>query len=165
MTKEQNQLIEKLYLRMFYGMLAYATSALESRSQAEEAVQETFRIACQKADDLLESENPEGWIVNTLRNVIRNIRKRNTSAKLLLDKYMRSSRKYNESTEDQIRLELQYSNIADLDEYKILKAMAVDGKSQLEIAGEWNISLNACKKRIQRAKEKLRKKIKKDVTL
>lgn len=165
MTPEQHQLIEQLYLKMFDVLMAYACSALQSHAQAEEAVQETFRIACQKVDALSESENPEGWLVNTVRNVVRNVIRRNATAKWILVKHQDALKRETQNTEDRICLELQYGNIAELDEYKILKAMAVDGKSQLQIAEEWNISLSACKKRIQRAKEKLRKKLKKDVTL
>lgn len=54
-------------------MIAYAISALNDRSLAEEAVQDTYRIACAKADDFLSSPNPKGWLLNTLKYVIKNI--------------------------------------------------------------------------------------------
>ena len=62
-------------------------------------------------------------------------------------------------SEDGIRFELLYENIAELEEFKLIKEMAIDGRSQLEMAQSRGISLNACKKRVQRAKEVLRKKI------
>lgn len=62
-------------------------------------------------------------------------------------------------SEDKVRLEVLYGNIADLDEFKLIQEMVVEGKSQLEMAQDRGISLDACKKRVQRAKEKLRKKI------
>ena len=43
---------------------------LRDHCLAEEAVQETFRIACAKADRLAESENRQGWLINTLKNVL-----------------------------------------------------------------------------------------------
>ena len=54
--------------------------------------------------------------------------------------------------------------MSDLEEFQLLKEMAVDGKSHLEMAQARGISVNACKKRVQRAKEVLQKKIKSDVT-
>ena len=62
-------------------------------------------------------------------------------------------------SEDGVKLEILYGSIADMDEFKLIKEMAVDGRSQLEMAQARQISLDACKKRVQRAKEKLRKKI------
>ena len=36
-----------------------------------EAVQDTFRVACEREDKLFASDNPEGWLMNVLKNVIR----------------------------------------------------------------------------------------------
>lgn len=57
---ERNKLIEQLYFEMYHKLFLYAQSALRDHCLAEEAVQETFRIACAKADRLAESENRQG---------------------------------------------------------------------------------------------------------
>ena len=57
---------------------------LRDHCLAEEAVQETFRIACAKADRLAESENRQGWLINTLKFVIRNTLRNQTKLKNLL---------------------------------------------------------------------------------
>ena len=72
MDKQHSNYIEALYLEMFELLFSYARSSLENDSLAEEAVQETFRIACLKPSELCASPNPKGWLVNTLKNVIRN---------------------------------------------------------------------------------------------
>ncbi len=72
LSDTQRQAIEKLYMDMYYSLSAYAQSALNDRSLAEEAVQDTFRIACAKADKFLSSPNPKGWLLNTLKYVIKN---------------------------------------------------------------------------------------------
>ena len=64
--------IERLYLDLYPLLFEYARSSLSSDSLAEEAVQETFRIACQKPESLIHSPNPEGGLVNTLKNVLKN---------------------------------------------------------------------------------------------
>ena len=61
--------IERLYLQLYPLLFEYARSSLSSDSLAEEAVQDTFRIACQKPEAMINSPNPEGWIMNTLKNV------------------------------------------------------------------------------------------------
>ncbi len=50
LNNNQRRAIEELYNEMYYSLSAYARSALNDRSLAEEAVQDTFRIACAKAD-------------------------------------------------------------------------------------------------------------------
>lgn len=159
MNAEQNKIIEQLYLELFDQMMAYARSSLQSESQAEEAVQETFRIACMKPEELCTSQNPRGWLLNTLKFTIQNKKRCNDNANRLLTDYIASQSREIAVSEDKVRLEVLYGNIADLDEFKLLQEMAVDGKSQLEMAQDRGISLDACKKRVQRAKEKLRKKI------
>ena len=67
--------IEKLYKSLFNKMYYYSLSALGRPEIAEEAVQEAFRIACSRIKVLMKSENPEGWMVITQKNVIRNIRR------------------------------------------------------------------------------------------
>lgn len=160
MNAEQNKLIEQLYLELFDRMMAYARSSLRSESQAEEAVQETFRIACMKPDELSASPNPRGWLLNTLKFTIQNKKRCDDNTNRLLTDYIASQSREIAVSEDKVSLEVLYGNIAELDEFKLLQEMAVDGKSQLEMAQDRGISLSACKKRVQRAKEMLRKKIK-----
>ena len=72
MTDKQSEQIERLYFELFAQMTAYAGSVLKNRALAEEAVQETFRIACMKPESLCASPNPKGWLLLTLKNVLHN---------------------------------------------------------------------------------------------
>ena len=145
---------------MYPLLFEYARSSLSSDSLAEEAVQDTFRIACQKPEAMINSPNPEGWIMNTLKNVLKNtIRNQNISRRILLD-YFASNINDITVTNDRVGLEILYEDVADLEEFKIVKAMALEGKSYLEMSQELGISMAACRKRMQRARETLRKKIK-----
>ena len=73
--RDQDRLLEELYREMYSVLLCYANAALKDKALAEEAVQDTFRIACAKADDLSASVNPRGWLMLTLKNVLRNTRR------------------------------------------------------------------------------------------
>ena len=88
------------------------------------------------------------------------MKRRRDSARQLLAKYLISQTKDIAISEDNLRLDLMYENIAETDEFQILRQMAIEGKSHLEMATERGISISACKKRVQRAKEKLKEKIK-----
>lgn len=151
--------IERLYLQMFSLLFEYARSSLPNNSLAEEAVQETFRIACQKPEALCSSPNPEGWLVNTLKYVISNMeRSRNIAMRILRGYFATNITELTTST-DRIGVEILYDDIADTEEFKLLKELAIDRRSYLEMAESRNISIDTCRKRVQRAKEKLRKKI------
>ena len=159
MNAEQNRMIEELYREMFDKMKAYACCSLDNESLAEEAVQETFRIACQKPEQLCESANPRGWLVQTLKYTIRNIQSNRESAKRIMERYLMTQIDDFTFSEDRIDFHILYDNVADTEEFKLLAEMAIEGRSHLEMANSRGISVSACKKRVQRAKETLRKKI------
>ena len=159
MTPEQDHKIEKLYLEMFDKMKIYANCSLDNEALAEEAVQETFRIACQKPEQLCESVNPQGWLVQTLKYTIRNIQSNRATAKRIVEKYLMAQFSDLAFSEDKLELNVLYENVADTEEFKLLAEMAIEGRSHLEMATSRGISVSACKKRVQRAKETLRKKM------
>lgn len=156
---QPNEYITKLYLSMYNFLLDYAETCLGNHSQAEEAVQETFEIACQKYDDLRGSARPEGWLVNTLKNVMSNMRRNQESASKLFKEYIVTQCRELSFAEDSVRIEVLYENIAETEELKLIKEMALEGYSHLEMAEKRGISIPACRKRVQRAREILRKKI------
>lgn len=151
--------IDRLYLQMYPKLFEYARCSLSNDAQAEEAVQDTFIIACQKPEALCDCPSPEGWLFNTLKNVISNtIRSQNIARRILLD-YFASNAKDISISDDRVGLDILYDDVADSEEFKLLKEMALDGKSYLEMAQARGISVATCRKRMQRAKEVLRKKI------
>ena len=164
MNPEYSERISQLYLEMYDMLVTYARCSFEEESLAEEAVQETFQIACQKPDKLCESLNPKGWLVNTLKFTIRNMKRSRENARQLLSSYLISQKDCVAFSEDKLCLQVMYEDVAHTEEFKLIKEMAIDGKSHLEMAEARGITVSACKKRVQRAKEKLKQKIKLDVT-
>ena len=155
MDIEQHRLIEDLFIEMYEKLLTYARCSLPEEGLAEEAVQETFRIACQKPESLQASPNPQGWLVNTLKNTIRNIKHSRATAARILAQYQQV-RIEDTYSEDELSLTTLYGEVADKEEFKLLKEFAIDGRSHMEMAKDRGITVNACKKRLQRAKENLR---------
>jgi len=159
MNAEQSRKIEELYLEMFEKMKIYAGCSLDNEALAEEAVQETFRIACQKPEQLCECVNPRGWLVQTLKYTICNIQSNRATAQRIVEKYLTAQLKDMAYSEDRLDLCILYENVADTEEFKLLAEMAIEGRSHLEMANSRGISVSACKKRVQRAKETLRRRI------
>ena len=158
MTSDQHKRIEVFYLEMYDQLFLYAQNALKNESLAEEAIQETFRIVCTKPEDLLSSPNSKGWIINTLKYTMQNMRRNRDRTNALLNQYL-ATYTSDAFSEDRIPLEVTYENVAHSEEFRLIKEMAVEGKSHLEMAQSRGISVDACKKRVQRAKEFLRRKI------
>lgn len=165
MNPEYSERIARLYLEMYDMLVTYARCSFEEESLAEEAVQETFQIACQKPDKLFESLNPKGWLVNTLKFTIRNMKRSRENARQLLSSYLIAQKEHATFSEDRLCLQVMYEDVAYTEEFKLIKEMAIDGKSHLEMAEARGITVSACKKRVQRAKETLKQKLKQDVTL
>ena len=164
MNPEYSRKIEQLYLEMYDMLISYARCSFEEESLAEEAVQETFQVACQKPDQLCESVNPKGWLVNTLKFTIRNMKRSREHARQILSIYLFEQEELIAFSEDKLSLQLMYEDVSDLEEFMLIKEMAIDGRSHLEMANARGISVSACKKRVQRAKETLQKKMKQGVT-
>lgn len=160
MNPEFSDKIEALYMELYDRLKVYADNLLSSEALAEEAVQETFRIACQKPESVFTSPNPQGWIFNTLKFTIRNIRSSQASAQRLLERYALTQSQELTGSPDHIDVDILYENVADSEEFQILKEFAIEKRSHEEMATKRGITISACKKRVQRAKEKLQQKLK-----
>lgn len=173
LDKQQDEFVSRIYREMYIPLLLYARNSLSDRSLAEEAVQDTFRIACIKVDALMGSPNPRGWLMFVLKNVIRNTRRELASLNKLIvaslsmgDEYfidsIAASTDLNKRLED-YEPDILYSDLIPPDDYRLLKLIALHKYSMRDAALEFGISLEACRKRVQRAKERLRKNIEKDL--
>lgn len=152
--------IEQLYQEMFAKLYQYALRITSNPSLAEEAVQNTFCIACSKKDSLFSSDNPRGWLMNTLKNVIRNmLRDRAKLAISVLD----IMEENNISSTDEVNIDVLYSDISNNEDFQLLKWIALDKYSIREISDNIGISMEACKKRVQRAKKRLQGHIKNNI--
>ncbi len=159
MDISQQERIEKLYFDMFEKLKIYASSSLKSDSLAEEAVQEAFHIACQSPEQLFTCDNPRGWLILTLKNTIRNMKRSREVTKKLLSAYLHTFHRELPDPEHMVDLNLLYENVADTEEFRLLVELAIEGKSYGEMASQRGISIGACKKRVERAKKILQKNI------
>ena len=125
MNAEQDKLIDELFRRLYRFMLNYAQSSLNNKSLAEEAVQETFAIACRRIDRVCGSENPEGWLVETLKGVIKNIEGRQQTANRIIADLPEYRPDLVAAPSDQVNLKIIYGSVANTKEFQLVYAMAV----------------------------------------
>lgn len=161
MTAEQNRFLIEKYREKRKFLLEYAESSLHNYALSEEAVQQTFEIACRKIDDFCSSPNPDGWLTKTLSFVIRNI-----------ERLQRSERRVFANTDDYrpdlaaapmvpMSLRVTYGSLVDTPQFRLLYESEVLGYTLAEIARKLGISEAACKKRAERARIFLQKKLRK----
>lgn len=151
-------LIERLYREKYHFLLKYATYVFGDTSIAEEAVHETFIVACVYHEKLQVSPNPEGWLVNTHKFVCRNIQKyRRQEIRKMLSLVNEPAFRTNGYTDPALEKEHDLDNFVSPEDFLLLRKFVIEGYSHQDLAQELNITVDACKKRLQRAKEKFRK--------
>lgn len=162
----QNKQIEQLYREMYDIMYVYAKNTLDNSHLAEqdnshlaeEATQDVFCIACAKSNELLQSSNPKGWLMQTLKHVIQNIKRQQAKMK----KQAILSLTFEESdlfaTYDEENVDILYGDVAKRKDFQIFKLIALENYTIKEAAEEFGITFEACKKRVQRIRKYLRNK-------
>ena len=164
MLPEQDKLINQLYRNNFCKLKRYAQMFVHS-TQAEEIVQDVFREAVEKVDQLSTHENPDGWLMQVLKNKIRNYQ-RATQRDLLRLISIDSEAALQIPTQGNVDDRLQEEETVVLAIQKIratlteqelyqLKRVIYDNASHKELASELGISIWTSQKRLERARDKL----------
>lgn len=160
MTAEQEQFFTAIYDVRRKPFLEYAERALGNHDMAEDAVQQAFEIACYKIEDFQSSPSPEGWVFKALKFVISNMKSRLRTERRIfafLDDYRPD---LVAAPADQLPLNVHFGELVNLPQFKIIYEMEIVGRTLAEIAVELDISEAACKKRAERARKDLQKKLK-----
>lgn len=150
--------IEKLYKEMYPALYTYALRVLKNSALAEEAIQDAFCIACAKRDQVLSNPKPQGWIMLTLKHVMQNMLR--TQQKLQRMLSLSAGEELPAEKPELLNVDLLFGNVSDSEDFQLLKRMALEQCTIPELAQELGISVEACKKRVQRARKRLQKKLK-----
>ena len=153
LTTEQDARLTALYREMYAKLVNLAYVRLGSAPLAEEAAQETFCIACRRPEAALEGPNPQGWLVTTLRNVVRNMERLHAMRDVADPERLADVPVYDDYTD------AEYSDLLSAEEYGLFRRVAVDRCTMREAAAGLGISEEACKKRVQRIRARLQEKI------
>lgn len=150
--------IEKLYKEMYPALYAYALRVLKNPTLAEEAIQDTFCIACAKQEQVLSNPKPQGWIMTTLKYVMQNVFR--TQQKLQRMLSLNAGEELPVEAPELLNVDLLFGNVSDSEDFQLLKRVALEQCTMPDLAQELGISVEACKKRVQRARKRLQKKLK-----
>ena len=169
MKKTEQEYLERLFKEMRGMLTRYARQNLNGIPVVEDAVQEVFAIASLRIDALIQSENPKGWLVNTLKNVIhttkRVVAKQNISLaeKRVIESLSEEQEYELAKTADMAWVNLFYAGLIPPHDFELIKMIDLEGYSIHETALKLSISDEACKKRIQRARAKLKSALEKEI--
>lgn len=158
LNEEENHYVEELYTQCFHSLFVFARKLTSSNSMAEEAVQCTFAVVCEKLDTVRSSNNPPGYLVAILRIIVKNMNRARARLNGTMVNLMSLEGFADTQTFEQaINPEIYFSDLMTHEEYEMLKRVALDGYTIGQAAEEFGITLEACKKRIQRLKERIKK--------
>lgn len=160
----QRSIIGYLYDEHYKMLFNFACSILQNEDTAKEVIQETFRVACENIEKLMQSKNIAGWLVNTLHFTIKRFkRQKQTMFKYIAQ--LPDDFDFENIVDERLPdedVKILYSDLAEHKDFELLTDFAVDGKPIKEIAKKWNLSIDACTQKLSRVKKACRDKINKN---
>lgn len=158
MTTVHENLIARLYRENYLILYRYALSVTREREAAEDAVQKVFELACEKADELLQLLNPRAWLIGVLKNVLRNMeRRQQVQARYTEEQGPETEKLPSERAGPGENVDYMRPTQVSREDFELFKYVHVYGYTCAEAAERFGISEAACYKRIQRTKAKLKK--------
>lgn len=154
MNRDKNAFLESLVYEMHDLLVNYANIKLNDRNSAYDAVQETYLAAQKNIEKLMNSENPRGWLIETLKyKIMHEVRAKARFLRII--QKMEQATSIGKTHEDIHEYEI--GEMLMKNECEILCTIYLEGYSIKETAAELGITYEACKKRVQTAKRKLAK--------
>lgn len=149
-------LIETLYITESKSMFYYAYGLLRNPGLAEVAVQDTFLAACQNPQAFFSCPKHKGWLYKTLGYIIKNALRDQQRA-------IMHTVSIDDAPDASLSRMDSYSSIpddaVDSEDMRLLHSFYVYGLTIQELAEQLGVSPGACKMRLKRARERLRKRL------
>ena len=122
-------------------------------------MQEVFLIAMKRIDVIKSCKNPQAYLIKVLKNVVGyNLRCAQYASRMMKNlKDQRSNAQVNGVYQEELDLETLYHGAISEEELRLLVRFYLEGWTSKEIAADMGINFEACKKRILRAREHLRR--------
>lgn len=150
---KSDALIEEIYPELYPKLVHYAKLEVDNHALAEELAQEAFAVACEHPDKFIYSPNPSGWLVATLRNLIRNYRRRKAEwAEIFSPDAIDNAAAL--SGTDIEGIKPLYAGIVPDEDLDLIISVELCGYTYSELGAILGITADACRKRLMRAEQK-----------
>ena len=163
MQPEQDIFLEILFREHYHALLLYAYAFVKDHSESQVAVQEGFRIACSKIDEVMAAPNPVGWMKQTIKYVSLNMVKRKKRQMLLFVSLEETIHSQQDSQEKLTELLDLCAGAVSKQEFALYRRVVLEGLPYSEAAKELGVSLGACYKRLERIESRLRAALEKEL--
>ncbi len=152
---------EEEYEKVYMLLIRYAQVLLKNWDDARDIVQEALVLAVEKSKLDLQSEEGKRWLYCTIKNMCKKEWRKVGNGEKAMDRYIQEEIPENSQADDWLEedIESSYPGITKDENYKIVSKVFIEEYSIQECAEEWKCSYEAAKKRIQRAKKALKKKL------
>lgn len=160
LTPEQETMFEQFYRENLHTLIVHAYCFTADWQQAKDVVQDAFAKTMEpkKTKEFFASKNQIGWMKNMVKNTARNaVRSRNRQLKWLISYEEYASLSTTDDYSSDHDLMERCKSLLTEDELYLLKCLALDKRSYIDVADELGISMWACYKRAKKIKDKLRK--------
>lgn len=129
----------------------YGASGAGDISRAEDIVQEASIIALRNSAKFCGTPNPVGWLITTIRYVVKN----SVNADGILEKHLQRLHYQSETiSHDNYSIYLLFDGLVDPEEFDILKKIYLDGYKYQEMEQMLGLSPSAFAMRLKRIKSK-----------
>ncbi|MBR5094685.1 MAG: sigma-70 family RNA polymerase sigma factor [Oscillospiraceae bacterium] len=147
--------LEDLYREMYPKIVAFARVRLRDEQLAQEVTQDVFVLAQEKLEELRRSPKPQGWLIRAAGYAVQHAqRDRQYIQQRTVPLEESSLSAPPPETEDD-----DLCRRMSPEEWRLLRAVYCDGYSIKEAARLCGLSLEACRKRLYRCKQRLRREL------
>ena len=153
---EKHRFFDCVYQEMCPHLMRYALASIKDPDLAEDVVQDVFRIAWTRIDVFMTSPNYKGWLINTLKYVLRDYQRAKVKYISLISKLLASQAYAKHGARMELSVDMLYEDMAGSEDLMLLKRLYLEDQTMKEIAATDGISVEACKKRVQRARARLK---------
>lgn len=146
-----------LHEALYTQMLRLTSYYDLSKEEAEDVIQEAICLACEKPEALMDSKNPKVWIMSTFRNVAKNRRKANQNRNKILvpiEDWMVEKASSCYTLEEVFGLPDRIPRVKE-SELRLFYRVCLYGESYSDEARRLHITEVACRKRVQRTRQRI----------
>lgn len=151
------------YFQTYYTRLWRQAQSILARhtgrkdpDRAAEAVQEVFLIAWEKPKEFLGSLSPVGWLVNTMKYVVRNMVREDQRWNARLLKFQEHLDR--DAVHPAPGADLELEGLIPPEELDLLKRLYLHGETYEELCQELGLKKSTLAMRVKKSKEDFRKK-------
>lgn len=152
---------ERIYKENYASFLLYAETILRAHGsryvsvsgRAEDAVQEMCAYAWENRDKMAESESPVGWLYRVLSFKVQGLLRED---RVWTKRLLQISVQDGAAAAHDFRLKVELEAVIAPEDYRLLKALYLDGYTYAEVARAMGIKKSALAMRVNRAKVQIR---------